>query len=154
MALQTVDYQLAIDSYLTYLGKSLLPNEELAWKEAISIHTQKEELKFTASLYKSASKPACQTILTILRIPDNLPHTFSLQHLESFFYCVVLKQPIEATSRAGPSEIVKICVTPVFPIDDLSHLVAFPDLTFRGTSVPSVRSSVFMQPSDSEDPLI
>jgi len=91
VALQSVDHQLVVDSYLTYLGKPILPNEELAWKEAISIHTKKEELRFTASLYKSASKPACQMILRNLRIPDNLPdqttHIFSPTSGEFFLLC-------------------------------------------------------------------
>jgi len=129
VALYPVDHQLVIDSYLTYLGKTILPDEELVWKEALSIHTKKEELKFTASLYKSASKPACQMILRNLRIPDNLPdqttHIFSPTSGEFFLLCGAASNFFNPNLAPGPVKLWK----PAWPL--------FSQLTTSPTWSPS-----------------
>ena len=114
LALYPVHHQLAIDSCFTHLGKTILPDEELVWKEALSNHTKEEP--FHSEPLKICKQACTPDDLRNLRIPeptkpDQATHIFSPTSGEFFPLCGAASNQstplLQPKPRARPSEIVK-----------------------------------------------
>ena len=162
VALYPVNHQLVIDSYLTYLGKTILPDEELVWKEALSTHT-KEELDS-----QQASKSLQASLHTRwFEKPENSRtdqtrpgHTHFLSNFRRVFSTVWCCQQhfntssSTQTSRPAQWNCEKLrnpCLHNWRRHLPPGRSVALPDLTFRGRVDKAWGASVFKEPSDRKD---
>ena len=161
LALYPVHHQLAIVSCFTHLGKTILPDEELVWKEALSNHTKEEPFHSEPlKICKQACTPDDLRNLRIQNRPNQTrPHTFSLQLQEGFFHCVVLPATFQhlffnPNLAPGPVKLWKLsnpCLHNLRRHLPPGRSVALPDRIFRGLVDTAWGASVFKEPSDRKD---